>query len=537
MKNIIFITIITILLLFITINEGTPIKSIAHIIKHIYCPYNGFYGIACKVPIHKRKYNNELPILLSTWDPVKGQVRLPIYETDFSKGKTYTTNTGKIYRVPNSYDLIKKDITIPYRTTTSYHFPSKYFNKFNINRSTVLGGIFAKGKDYSNLIMDNFNSGKNTMTITSEYHYGYQISYNTNKLRLSSAFETIIDYLPKKYNPIIYSEFIEYFGTHIITSGYAGGLAQQISNIRECYYSGSTINLNDQAELAMLKKLYNKEYANVKFKGSYLNYAKSNTINIFGGNPIYVNNDEWNERMNSFEDYPVLVNVTVKPIIDIIVDPIIRSNLEKAINGYLNTGKLYIDNLINKWNEEWNKPKLVVAYSSFELWNPFGFGLPPNEERSVVSIPHFTINNNVINNLSVNGTLDIKHCSLNGGRFANAVHEWYCMELLGQFSKVTCNRDSEGKVYAKWEYTNPIYNKIINYVNHPSFHLQIITVEGKHVKKGFSVVKAIMTVNSVGRVTVRHYCSTNNVEAQSVRRANGWCRVLFGYFVPQCPKI
>jgi len=124
------------LLLILTIINlvlSDPITDNAKRIMEKMCPYNGLYGSLCSTK--QLDKINKLPVLLGVgWDPVKGEIRLPLLNVTYSN-KIYQSINGENFVIPNEYKLIKQNLTQNNFNTVTYHYPSEFFNDINLNRS------------------------------------------------------------------------------------------------------------------------------------------------------------------------------------------------------------------------------------------------------------------------------------------------------------------------------------------------------------------------------------------------------------------
>jgi len=503
---------IVIIFLFIhlvySINNYDAIKQIAEQEYQMACPLRGFHGLdpKCKnVQVMFGTESKDLPIRLGVgWDPIRG-IRLPVFHVTFNKKNTFTTNNNVTFNIPDNY-VVSKQYSME-RKSITYHFPNEFFSNLDLNRTTVNGGIFAADEDTYDRIINNFGSGEQTMTIVQELHTSYSLTYEHNtKHILTSAFRKAIAYLPKKYegNEDIYNLFLDYWGTTIVLNGAIGGLAEQITNIKECYYGQNAFNLNDQATLTMLKNLYAKQYADVNYAASYLQYSKANILEIYGGNPIIV--DDWEARLKSFDEYPVFVNVTIVSILDFIDNDAIKFNVEMAIFNYYAKSKTSSDSLVNTWGNNWNSAKPVISMPTV---------FKGNNELYLISfstaLGYFGAARNDFNISSSGGDL-VEICTSS----PNAMFNYACMGFYADIRNVKCERDEQGYLYAKYEpatNTFPWYfQSSFHYPPSSAFSVEMTIAEGTHVKQGSSYIEGILNLNIKNvfgyPFKFRHYCFT-----------------------------
>jgi len=509
------------------------VQKIAHEELAKVCPQRGFKGVEkqCEsshnVKINK---NDLLPVNLGIgWDPVSGSIKLPVLQVTYNDKKTYNK-----FLVPDQFDLAIQNLLTPTRFTQTYHLPSEFFNNIDITRTKIKGGIFASSQDMYDKIIKYFGSGEQTMTLVQEFHTAFTLVYNTTvnikKQNLDNSFKRALAYMPENYenNKDIYKLFLNYWGTQVVISGQVGGVAEQITNIKECFYTNA-INLNNQAELTMLKQLYAKNYAHVNYTASYLQYSKANIMEIYGGNPTIIDESMWDARLQSFEEYPVFTDVTVISILDFIDNDIIKNNVGKAINDYYTSGKLDMSSVINQWTNTWNSAKSVTSM-------PTVFGI--NQEiyliqqywRHPLSIINgarndFTLNTSGENLINICGNAQVNEAQLIA-----------CLQYFSDARNIFCKRDTSGYLYASMSpitYPFPWMNSMQYVMGH--FRLQVTVGEGQHVKQGSSFVEGIIA-NPKGSLRFRHYCFTgcNPIVTNTQTANNPWVRTTYGNLVCTC---
>lgn len=74
--------------------------------------------------------------------------------------------------------------------------------------------------------------------------------------------------------------------------------------------------------------------------------------------------EQWHERVLTFDDNPILVDVITIPITDIITNPKIKANMETYIKEYHNNHHNTITQYINEYNVPQIKDVTLVAESA-----------------------------------------------------------------------------------------------------------------------------------------------------------------------------
>lgn len=379
-----------ILFLLFSLVFGQNLTQLGTQILTKYCPYNGLYGtvddcndlVTVKSGLAPKGSITPLPALLGVgWDPVKGQIRLPFFSLTYNTGRTVTTSSGTTFAVPDQVLLSKENVTIPNLNTRTYSTLSDYFDDINLNRTEVTSGVLGMSPSMMEEFINYFDTGNNNIVVSTDYRSAYNLSFNTTPSLLPEVI-TAINYLPEEYDDEIYSLFIDYWGTSIVISGEAGGLAQQSTMIKACF---GGVDLADNAILYLLETTDPYAYQHSTFNGGFVEHSSAQTMDIYGGNPAFVCSGKnlknsvagpkptppltispcWISRMNSFEDYPVLTQVSVLPITAFINDTIKRQNLQTAINAYYLSEQGNRYGIMEAWNQELEGPK-TIYYSPVE---------------------------------------------------------------------------------------------------------------------------------------------------------------------------
>lgn len=328
---------------------STQIDHSASIIKETYCPYNGLSGLSKQCIPSSNIKNNHIPplsVLIGVgWDPIQGQIKLPFLQMSYTQNKYYTSKTGKQYHIPDEVSLKENNISHQNRITNIYKTIDQYLNNIDPNRTTIYSGTLGLPVNDIPYFLHFFDNGQSIISSTTEYRSNFNLDLTDTQIIIPSV-QQAINSLPKVYDSYLYNLFIEYWGTSIVLSGVAGGLGQQTVMMKQCF---GGIDFSSQSELYMLKQLYAKEYSHVNLAAGFEQYSKASIIDMYGGNPQYFDPKDWQTRVNSFDDNPVLTQVIVKPITEYITDPIIKANMIKAIDEYYTNGI----NEINKYKEDY----------------------------------------------------------------------------------------------------------------------------------------------------------------------------------------
>lgn len=326
------------------------------------CPFHDMKGLSRFCHNHTQshtKIKTDLPNLLVTlgtgWDPISAEIKLPFFHLTYHKNKTHVSSTGVRYRVPDQIDIVPKNISAYTVTKNVYGSIDQYLSRMNPTRSNITSGTLGLPIDSIPNFFHYFDNGNsNIISVVESVSTLEMIFALESELVISPFVEAAIKSLPKIYDPVVYMMFVDYWGTQIVVSGTAGGVGEQTVMLKSCF--GSVDGAN-QASLYMLKQFHPEKYANIHFEAKFQQYSRASIIDMFGGDPKYVVSTDWQKRMKTMDDYPVLTHVVVKPITNYIKDQTIRANIQTAINDYYRSGenrmtkykKAYMDSLnVNK---------------------------------------------------------------------------------------------------------------------------------------------------------------------------------------------
>jgi len=350
-----------------TMFDGVFNQAVNSLIKN-YCPYNGLFdqNKYCGALANTNKIWNQhlhtyfgvkknandiskFPSILGTgWDPILGEIMLPFLELSYDQNKQIKTTSG-VFLIPDQIDvkiINKTDIV-----SQKYQNADDYFNLVDPNRNTVRSGTLSLPIDQMSNIVKFFDNGDNNIVDVVEYNFIYNLTFIT-KPNISQQMSKLLKSLPKNYTDD-YLLFLEYWGTHVVISGLAGGLANQLVMSKDCFGGADA---SDQSILMMMKNLYPYTYQNVDYKANFQQYSKGTMIDMFGGNPSVLN---WTERVKTFNNNPVLIDLQVLPVTDFIDDPIIKNNMMKAINEYFTSGIAQMNQFRKDYYTNFGNSKLV----------------------------------------------------------------------------------------------------------------------------------------------------------------------------------
>ncbi len=371
------ITLMNLLLLFICFTYATPcgypeiVSAMgrndsrtnlfdAHVKQAVqtHCVYNGLFGPSAMCVGHqsrmlKRTNPTKLPVMIGVGlDTVTGEIKLPVLNHTYARNKQIGS-----FKISDQTNFNAKDIDVINSHKATFNDPAQFLKQMDPTKSSTIGGIYAGNPSSVNFLMDKMLDGQNSATVVTHEHYAFRLAYSAVYV-LDNSFHNVIESLPAKYDRTLYNLLIEYWGTGVVLDANAGGIIQQITSSKSCYADG--IDIDNQAELCMLKKLYPTQYKNVNFTAGFEEHTKSDAETIYGGDPTLLNPAEWSQRLESFKTNPVIVRCNrIIPLDEFVADPIKSANIRRAINEYILREKIRWDDRIADWT--WNRPQKVMA--------------------------------------------------------------------------------------------------------------------------------------------------------------------------------
>lgn len=301
------------------------------------CPFNDMKGLSKFCTVEK---DQRLPIKLGTgWDPISAEIKLPFFKLTYSQNKVQIIG-GIKYRIPDQVTFLPGNINTYTTTDNTYTTIDQYLAKMDPSRTNISSGTLSLPIDMIPELFKFFDTGHSNIVTVIEDIKVYSLNFdNISTLEISPFVQSAIDSLPAVYDKEIYSLFINYWGTRVVTYADAGGIGEQTVMIKSCF---GGIDASSQAALYMMKTFNPEQYSNVSFAAGFQQYSRASIIDIFGGNPKYVNMSDWKTRVQTMNAFPVITNVQTRPITDFILNITIKTNLLKAIADYYAAGNTKI---------------------------------------------------------------------------------------------------------------------------------------------------------------------------------------------------
>lgn len=327
------------------------------------CAFNGLNGINSFCGKNLQK-STKFPAILGTgWDPVTGQIMLPFLELTYRNNNMYTTPIGSIFMIPDQTSISLYQQTDV--TTNIYQTADDYFDNVNPTRTNILSGSLGIPINEMANIIPLFDNGNNNIVDVIEYNYIYNMILSEQS-DIIPELKELLESLPDVYT-YEYDMIIENWGTHVITSGYAGGLANQMVLSKNCF---SGADLVGQSELTFLKTSNPTQYQNVDYQANFNLYSTASIFDMYGGDPSIMN---WQDRIQTLYDNPVMINFQVLPLTAFISNATIRNIMQQVVNNYLTNGINQINQYKQNYYNGVNLPKQLMYLSvmHFSAYNNY----------------------------------------------------------------------------------------------------------------------------------------------------------------------
>lgn len=202
----------------------------------------------------------------------------------------------------------------------------------NLGQAQLVGGMMSHNQDLKS-IYDKYFTGPISLAVSHDVHRAYRLS--STRGTLDPYFEAALQYLPATPDSS-YDLFLDYWGGFYTVETVLGGMMEQQNFLRDCVWSHMDNNkLLDELNNEMRAKA---GQSHKMPDGTYVSYRKLGTVDIVGGNPE-IPASQYARRVASFSQNPVQVSFHVHRITELVSNPTIRANLDRAITNRINAAK------------------------------------------------------------------------------------------------------------------------------------------------------------------------------------------------------
>jgi len=287
----------------------------------------------------------------SCYDIVTESISFPVFNWHYDTQNTMEVR-GQTYLIPDEVfgyaePVYTNDSRILILTSYDYYF-KQYISSWSITAGVTIDGVNLDGAfSHTKGQIDTFlNNSINFMAenVVSWNEFTMEVWPDTP---LNPHFLNEVNKLPKVYNAAAYLQFIQYFGTHVITKSSYGGLINLTSIFHSDLVQKKSIEwVENQIKLTIgwmaFKAGMNWNTGDnvTQVDNTFLENAQNVTI-VQGGEPEILQSqgfEAWFQTV--LQNYAVLFSdAVVKPLFSVIPDPVIANNLKTATIAYGN-GKL-----------------------------------------------------------------------------------------------------------------------------------------------------------------------------------------------------
>ncbi|CAF3989734.1 unnamed protein product, partial [Adineta steineri] len=295
------------------------------------CPYVGYTGMTCAgAPVKTTSMSNykRLPVGAGmTLDITTGSLLLPAIEFTYPNTTFWTDPfNNQTYWSPQEVAILPANVSENVPIARIFLNPAELINEWKYERleGTWLGGEFGHSQNVLD-IYDKFFSSNQAVSITQHPTALYRV--RVENFRLNRYARAAIDALTHTYNEVLYTDFINAWGTHIVQEAVIGGMHEQQVLFKDCVFS-----FNGAITSANIDEYLKQDILYQTLGNSF--YAERRKIAIdhyLGGDPSISNKTLW---LHSLPDNPALLKIKYyTPWYEVIFDPVIKENLKTIIDN------------------------------------------------------------------------------------------------------------------------------------------------------------------------------------------------------------
>ncbi|CAF3331461.1 unnamed protein product [Rotaria socialis] len=150
----------------------------------------------------------------------------------------------------------------------------------------------------------------------------YTLTLNTSTIELNSFARDAVSKLTPNFDPDLYEDFLDAWGTHIITKSLVGGMVEQRAILKRCFEAG-----NDRI-FGQCIPFSNRDPGNSTC-GYYASFARMISKRRLGGDVALDNDNEWKRTLSTG---PALLQILeMVPWYDFVTDEAVKQNLRTII--------------------------------------------------------------------------------------------------------------------------------------------------------------------------------------------------------------
>ncbi|KAL4511159.1 hypothetical protein ABPG73_008237 [Tetrahymena malaccensis] len=303
------------------------------------CPFPGYHGTYCPQQnpaflAQKRQLEQSIPRMPSgigaSFDISTGQLKLPAIQLTYSS----EPSQEQIYKDPLSdHTFVIADETQIEQINLDADV--KIFkNEFELTNIWLdatkngqwFGGEYSQSKDL-NEVFEKYFKGNQETSISQLSKNVIRLTFKTDNLKLNRFAQRAIDALPEEFQPDVYNEFLNSWGTHISVDTYVGGMIEKQTVFKDCVYATPSFTGGLSAD-QVVQALHNELNGNPA-DGYFAARRQVSIDHKFGGNPEDVANWE-----STISQNPALLKINRFISWDnMTANPSVKANLQQAINN------------------------------------------------------------------------------------------------------------------------------------------------------------------------------------------------------------
>lgn len=268
------------------------------------------------------------------YDIQTGEIRLPTLEWTFNQAKTFRSQTGHTYSVP---DQISIDADTRSRTLNQVYksFDEYSKNATNANTSGWHHGKFQWGADCQS-IRQVFYKAQSVLAVSERQYIQYTLSITDTNYRTSPYLMSAMDALPAVYDRATYWRFLLQWGTHVSTTGLFGGRARLFSMVDQDWFtSRSEDSITKDVSLQWSNWEAGIRWGNTQ-SSSTASFSKATAqwLSFYGGDATLALTNDWAEWIDSTKYAPAKLFNDLVPIQSLGASSQVAANLERAVEEY-----------------------------------------------------------------------------------------------------------------------------------------------------------------------------------------------------------
>ncbi|KAL4499398.1 hypothetical protein ABPG73_008948 [Tetrahymena malaccensis] len=196
------------------------------------------------------------------------------------------------------------------------------------------GGWYSQSKDIND-VYSKFFKGDQEVSISQLTKSVVRLKFKTDNLKLNKYAQRAVNALPQEFQPQIYSDFLDSWGTHISVDTYIGGMIEKLTVFKSCVYATSSFNGDGGLSAEQLEQALKNELHGKRADDYFVARRKVSIDQKFGGNPEDIYNWENTVSLN-----PALLKINrFVSWENFVQNQQVKQNLQQAIQNRIQSMK------------------------------------------------------------------------------------------------------------------------------------------------------------------------------------------------------